>query len=99
MFREWSLRWPDQLRSKLIDKLNELDPDFATKLNETLEAQLESIDESSSAINGNGVNEESNVPTTNGFDGCVVNGEKENLAGEENSLTNGITALSVNENN
>ena len=45
LFREWSSKWPDQLRSKLIDKLNELDSDFGQKLNENLEARLEQNDE------------------------------------------------------
>lgn len=80
MFKEWSARWPDQLRSKLVDKLNELDSDFGQKVNESLEAHLEAIDE----IN--------NVPTTNGN---ATNGEKEN--GLEESLQNGMTTLTVNE--
>lgn len=45
LFKEWSLKWPDQLRSKLIDKLNELDSDFGQKLNENLEARLEQGDD------------------------------------------------------
>jgi hypothetical protein len=45
LFKEWSQKWPDQLRSKLIDKLNELDSDFGQKLNENLEARLEQGDD------------------------------------------------------
>lgn len=45
LFKEWSLKWPDQLRSRLIDKLNELDSDFGQKLNENLEARLEQGDD------------------------------------------------------
>ncbi|XP_070490686.1 uncharacterized protein C14orf119 homolog [Chironomus tepperi] len=45
LFKEWSLKWPDQLRSRLIDKLNELDSDFGQKLNENLEARLEQVDD------------------------------------------------------
>jgi hypothetical protein len=41
LFREWSVKWNDQLRSKFIEKLNELDPDFILKMNETLETRLE----------------------------------------------------------
>lgn len=45
LFREWSSKWPDQLRSKLIDKLNELDSDFGTKLNDNIEARLEQTED------------------------------------------------------
>lgn len=41
LFKEWSLKWPDQLRGRLIDKINELDSDFGQKLNENLESRLE----------------------------------------------------------
>jgi hypothetical protein len=41
LFKEWSAKWNDQLRSKFIEKLNELDPDFVLKMNETLETRLE----------------------------------------------------------
>ncbi|KAG5673684.1 hypothetical protein PVAND_003709 [Polypedilum vanderplanki] len=45
LFREWSSKWNDQLRSKFIEKLNELDPDFVLKMNEMLEAKLEQPEE------------------------------------------------------
>lgn len=86
LFKEWSSRWPDQLRSKLIDKLNELDSDFGQKVNESLEAHLEQ-----EAINA----AENNVPTTNG-DAIVVNGEN-GFDKLEESLQNGMTTLTVNE--
>lgn len=85
LFKEWSSRWPDPLRSKLIDKLNELDSDFGQKLNESLEAHLENIDN----------NATEDVPSNETTNGCAVNGEKE--AVEDESLQNGITTLSVNE--
>lgn len=88
LFKEWSARWPDQLRTKLIDKLNELDSDFGQKVNESLEAHLESTEET---------NAENIVPTTNGdaMNGTVENGLDKVV--EEESLQNGINGLNVNE--
>lgn len=89
LFKEWSSRWPDQLRSKLVDKLNELDSDFGQKVNESLEAHLENAEETNNA--------ENIVPTTNG-DAIVVNGENGFDKGlEEETLQNGMTTLTVNE--
>jgi hypothetical protein len=81
------------LRSKLVDKLNELDSDFGQKVNESLEAHLENAEETNnSALTGN------HVPTANG-DAIVVNGENGFDKGfeEEETLQNGITSLTVNE--
>lgn len=83
LFKEWSTRWPDQLRSKLVDKLNELDSDFGQKVNESLEKHLESAEETN--------NTENIVPTTNGD--AIINGDKS----LEETLQNGMTTLTVNE--
>ena len=45
MFKEWTPKWPDQLRSRLIDKLNEIDSEFGLKLNQELEEALKVEDE------------------------------------------------------
>lgn len=57
LFREWSEKWNDQLRSKFIEKLNELDPDFILNMNETLETRLEQP-EAEEVVNGEGSKEE-----------------------------------------
>lgn len=45
LFKEWTPKWPDQLRSRLIDKLNEIDSEFGLKLNQELEEALKVEDE------------------------------------------------------
>lgn len=45
LFRNWTSLWPDQLRQKLIDKLNEIDSDFVLKMNEILEARIEQTEQ------------------------------------------------------
>lgn len=40
LFKEWTPKWPDQLRSRLVDKLNEIDSEFGLKLNQELEEAL-----------------------------------------------------------
>lgn len=87
LFKEWSVHWPDQMRSKLIDKLNELDSDFGQKLNESLEAHLENTDEINAA----------SADDLNDNDLPVTNGEKTEEATDEMSLQNGMSALTVNE--
>lgn len=87
LFKEWSARWPDQLRSKLVDKLNELDSDFGQKVNESLEAHLENAEETNNA--------EIFVPSTNGD--ALMNGENGLDKGMEETLQNGMTSLAVNE--
>jgi len=52
LFKEWTLRWPDQLRSRLIDKLNEIDSEFGLKLNNGLEEALKIEDEAAVVQNG-----------------------------------------------
>jgi hypothetical protein len=92
LFKEWSWNWPDELRSKLIDKLNELDSDFGQKLNESLEAHLENADE----INNDGAAHAAAADdNTNGETLITTNGEKEEAMGD--GLQNGFSALSVNE--
>lgn len=44
MFKDWTPKWPDALRSRLVDKLNEIDSEFGLKLNQELEEALK-IDE------------------------------------------------------
>lgn len=98
LFKEWSSRWPDPLRSKLVDKLNDLDSDFGQKLNESLEALLENNVEETTVSNHNNntaTTTDDIVPSIEITNGYAVNGEKE--AVEEETLQNGITALSVNE--
>ena len=96
LFKEWSSRWPDPLRSKLVDKLNDLDSDFGQKLNESLEALLENNVEETTASNHNNIaTTEDIVPSIEMTNGYAVNGEKE--AVEDETLQNGITALTVNE--
>jgi len=52
LFKEWTPRWPDQLRSRLIDKLNEIDSEFGLKLNQELEEALKIEDEAAVVQNG-----------------------------------------------
>lgn len=40
LFTQWTPKWPDQLRSRLVDKLNEIDSEFGLKLNQELEEAL-----------------------------------------------------------
>lgn len=40
LFKEWSPNWSPDLRSRLVDKINELDSDFGLKLNQELEEVL-----------------------------------------------------------
>lgn len=54
-----SFQWPDQLRSKLVDKLNEIDSEFGLKLNQALEEALEAeanMMPNGNMVNGNAVN-------------------------------------------
>ena len=96
LFKEWSSRWPDPLRSKLVDKLNDLDSDFGQKLNESLEALLENnVEETTASNHNNNATTDDIVPSIEMTNGYAVNGEKE--AVEDETLQNGITALTVNE--
>lgn len=52
LFKEWTPKWPDQLRSRLIDKLNEIDSEFGLKLNQELEEALKIEDEPAVVQNG-----------------------------------------------
>lgn len=52
LFKEWTPKWSDQLRSRLIDKLNEIDSEFGLKLNQELEEALKVEDEVVIAQNG-----------------------------------------------
>ena len=40
LFKQWTKKWDDDLRSKLIDKINDIDSEFAEKLNLELEEML-----------------------------------------------------------
>lgn len=51
LFTQWTPKWPDQLRSRLIDKLNEIDSEFGLKLNQELEEALK-IEEETTVTNG-----------------------------------------------
>lgn len=46
------MKWPDQLRSRLIDKLNEMDSEFGLKLNQELEEALKVEEETTVVQNG-----------------------------------------------
>lgn len=52
LFKEWTPKWPDQLRSRLIDKLNEIDSEFGLKLNQELEEALKVEEDSMVVQNG-----------------------------------------------
>lgn len=52
LFKEWTPKWPDQLRSRLIDKLNEIDSEFGLKLNQELEEALKVEEEPPVVLNG-----------------------------------------------
>lgn len=59
LFKDWTPKWPDQLRSKLVDKLNEIDSEFGLKLNQALEEALEAeanMMPNGNMVNGNAVN-------------------------------------------
>lgn len=51
LFTQWTPKWPDQLRSRLIDKLNEIDSEFGLKLNQELEEALK-VEEEPPITNG-----------------------------------------------
>jgi Domain of unknown function (DUF4508) len=53
LFKEWTPKWPDQLRSRLIDKLNEIDSEFGLRLNQALEEALKVEEEI--PVNQNGI--------------------------------------------
>lgn len=50
LFTQWTPKWPDQLRSRLVDKLNEIDSEFGLKLNQALEDALK--EEETTVTNG-----------------------------------------------
>jgi hypothetical protein len=50
LFTQWTPKWPDQLRSRLVDKLNEIDSEFGLRLNQALEEALK--EEESAVTNG-----------------------------------------------
>lgn len=52
LFKEWTPKWPDHLRSKLVDKLNEIDSEFGLKLNQELEEALKVEEETLAIQNG-----------------------------------------------
>lgn len=52
LFKEWTPKWPDHLRSRLVDKLNEIDSEFGLKLNQELEEALKIEDDSAVVQNG-----------------------------------------------
>jgi len=52
LFKEWTPKWPNQLRSRLIDKLNEIDSEFGLKLNQELEEALKVEEETTVVQNG-----------------------------------------------
>lgn len=52
LFKEWTPKWPDHLRSKLVDKLNEIDSEFGLKLNQELEEALKVEEETLAVQNG-----------------------------------------------
>ncbi|CRK90452.1 CLUMA_CG004156, isoform A [Clunio marinus] len=52
LFKEWTPKWPNRLRSKLIEKLNEIDSEFGLKLNQELEDALTVEEETTSVQNG-----------------------------------------------
>lgn len=45
LFTQWTPKWPPQLRSRLIDRINEIDSEFGTQLNQELEEALKVEDE------------------------------------------------------
>lgn len=65
LFKDWTPKWPNQLRSRLIDKLNEIDSEFGLKLNQELEEALK-VDEETTVV-------ENGVDVPNGID-VVHNG-------------------------
>lgn len=52
MFKDWTKNWTGDMRTKLIDKINELDSDFALKVNQELEEMLKLEDEVAPVVNG-----------------------------------------------
>lgn len=52
MFKDWTKNWSGDMRTKLIDKINELDSDFALKVNQELEEMLKLEDEVAPVVNG-----------------------------------------------
>lgn len=52
LFKEWTPKWQNQLRSRLIDKLNEIDSEFGLKLNQELEEALKVEEETVVVQNG-----------------------------------------------
>lgn len=52
LFKEWTPKWPDQLRARIIDKLNEIDSEFGLKLNQELEEALKVEDDMPVMQNG-----------------------------------------------
>lgn len=52
LFKDWTPKWSDNLRSRLIDKLNEIDSEFGLKLNQELEEALKVEEESTVVQNG-----------------------------------------------
>ncbi|CAO1436304.1 unnamed protein product [Diamesa hyperborea] len=52
LFKDWTKNWSGDMRTKLIDKINELDSDFALKVNQELEEMLKLEDEVAPVVNG-----------------------------------------------
>jgi Domain of unknown function (DUF4508) len=50
LFTQWTPKWSDHLRSRLIDKFNEIDSEFGLKLNQELEEALKVEEETT--VNG-----------------------------------------------
>jgi hypothetical protein len=59
LFNQWSKCWSTEFRTKLIEKINDLDPEFGLKLNQELEEMFKQDNaESRENFNGNGHVEE-----------------------------------------
>jgi hypothetical protein len=52
LFKEWSPKWPDNIKTKLVEKINEMDEEFGEKLQQELSSVLSVVANGSTSSNG-----------------------------------------------